>query len=169
MQHMLERTKFVQQSINSQATVGRMKIPLDKDEVAIVKGVNWTFWPHGGDGTATEATFWGALAHDFNLEDLETAVSGLTVGREGHYWAHFFIHNKMGSNIGFSQQQMTHDLIIPEPGYPIGGDQGVATFQDSGINPTDFIVTIWYVRANIGVAGKVAVARRTSFSRSKGS
>jgi len=164
MEHVIERAAFVQQSINNQVTLGRLIVPLAKDEIALVKGINWTFWPAAGDGTSTAATFWGALAFNHSLANLTVGI--LEPGRNNVYWAHYFIHEKLGTNVAFGFQQMTQDLIIPQPGFPIGGDQGIVTFQDTGINPTDFRVTLWYVRARVGVETKIAIARRTSFGKS---
>lgn len=158
----IERAKVIISCANNTTTLGRLAIPLLKGEIALAKGVNWTFWVNE-DTQATRGQYIGALSHRVKLSDIKTSMTNDRIGSENYFWGHYFVALKLGTNVGISYVQLVKDLVIPEPGYALGGDQGVAVFQDSG-STRNFVVTLWYVRAQVGEAAAVAIAAKTSFS-----
>jgi len=158
--------QHVTASIENQVTLGRMPIPLLKGEIALVKRVHWTFWPAASLLNTSNGVFLAALAFNFKLADMEGAVSLIDIGTQSVFWAHYFVTLKLGTNTGFSLVKWPQEYTYPEPGFPVGGDQGVASFKGTGIPaPEAFICELYYEREQVGEARALRISSRTSFSK----
>jgi len=161
----LLHTDSVLAAIKNQPVLGRLRIPLAKGEVALVHQVRWVCWLPSGTQEASTVTLMGALSHNFKLADIETSLTQNRMGTDSMFWAHHSLLKELSTNIGYAWINMVDIQTFPEPGFMIGGDQGVAVFQDVNPSPVPFRVDLYYTKRNVGEVRALNVSRQTSFSR----